>query len=303
MDKTEIPPFAHQDKWTEWNGRGFIPGSNESEADFFRRIEFCEQLEKLLEEKVGASLPFRSDSKAHKILQESLEETKTLFGIAPEWVPLFFNNHQLAPWHGGCAWIFQLDDTTPTAAFLQLRARFRDHETYLKIYQRKELVAHELAHIGRMMYEEPQFEELFAYQTSTTPWRRWLGPLIRSSKESFFFISALGLYLITLLALTSIEHPMAKTVSTGFQLFFIFLVLLALGRVVWIQSVYQRCLKKLEWYAEPTHLAYRLKDEEIKKFASMSSEEVRAYVDNQQSFRWHFLNHIYPGIQGHANST
>ena len=92
------------------------------------------------------------------ILDEASFKTKELYGIQPTWTPLFFNNYQLAPWHGGCAWIFQLTENAPTAALLQLRAPFRHQPTYLNLYRRDELIAHELSHVGRMMYQEPQFE-------------------------------------------------------------------------------------------------------------------------------------------------
>ena len=118
---------------------------------------------------------------------------RRIYGFAPHWVPLFFSNYQLAPWHGGCAWIFQLNDNTPYAAFLQLRSAFRTQKRYLGMYERTELIAHEMAHIGRMMFEEPEFEEIIAFQSSTNRFRRFFGPLFRSSKESMLFVIVLGL--------------------------------------------------------------------------------------------------------------
>jgi hypothetical protein len=287
---------ATKDQWKEWNLRGFIPGPEEKEEDFLRRIDFCECLENKLVEKVGASLPFTlGDTQSKVILKESFALTEKLYGIAPDWVPLFFSNHQLAPWHGGCAWIFQLDEESPTAAFLQLRARFKEQKTYLGLYHRKELVAHELAHIGRMMYEEPKFEELLAYQTAGRSWRKWLGPIVQSSKESLFFMAALGLYIITILALMSVDHPVVGQVSFGFQIFFLGIVLLALGRVVWYQSLYSRCFKKLEKICtHPAHLIYRLTDDEIKLFGGLSLHDIKQAIESKTSFRWDFLRYNYP---------
>lgn len=281
-------------QWNAWNRQGFIPGSQETEEDFMKRIVFCENLESELVKKVGADLPFEvGDSQSKQILQHSLDETKVIYGMAAAWVPLFFSNYQLAPWHGGCAWIFQFDETVPMAAFLQLRARFRDHVTYLGLYHRDELIAHELSHVGRMMYEEPKFEEILAYRSSKSHLRRWLGPIVQSSKESLFFILALGVYAITDAALLSVYHPMAAQVLLGFKLVLAGLVAYALGRLAWRQSLYRRCVKKLsKLYSHPEHVAYRLRDSEIRQFASSSVEQIREWIDQQESFRWRFLKQV-----------
>ena len=148
-------------QWQEWNAQGFIPGPDESEKAFLERVAFCLSLEDHLVEIVGAQFPFEvNDLKSKEILENVLTMTQELYGIQPRWVPLFFSNYKLSLWHGGCAWIFQLNEETPTAAFLQLRACFRNSLNFLGIYQRKELIAHELAHVGRMLYQEPQFEEI-----------------------------------------------------------------------------------------------------------------------------------------------
>ena len=94
---------------------------------------------------------------------------------------MIFSNERLAPWHGGCAWIFQFAEGLPTAALIQLRQVFSRQPTFLGIYHRDELLTHELVHVGRMKFEEPRFEELFAYETSTSAFRRWFGPLIQAS--------------------------------------------------------------------------------------------------------------------------
>ncbi len=280
--------------WKSLNDRGFVPGPDESEEDFYKRIAFNENLEPELIKHAASDLPFEvGDQKSKVLLQSGLGRTAELYGIRPDWVPLFFNNFQLAPWHGGCAWIFQLGDDLPTAAFLQLRSRFRAHDTYLGLYHRDELIAHELSHVGRMMYNEPQFEEVIAYRSSKNTWRRWFGPIVQSSKESLFFILVLGLFVITDAALISVYSPAGATVLFGFKLFLIALVVLALGRLTWRQGQFNRCLKNLSiLYPNPDHLAYRLTDHEIKLFASSSSGQIQSYIDRQTTFRWKFLKEL-----------
>lgn len=286
-------------QWQEWNGQGFIPGPNESEIAFQERIAFCRNLEKNLEQQVGADLPFEvSDRQSKEILEGVLPLTQKLYGIQPHWVSLFFSNYQLAPWHGGCAWIFQLNEQTPTAAFLQLRAHFRNSSNFLGIYQRRELIAHELAHVGRMLYEEPEFEEIFAYQSSSSRWRRWLGPIVQSSRESFFFIIILGLVILTDFALLSLGPKMAALVW-WVKILPIAMIVLALGRLIYRYQTFNRCLRKLEGLYSPSdarHLLYRLRDSEIKELSRLSLEKIQEFIDQEalQSFRWQFLKAVYP---------
>jgi hypothetical protein len=288
-------------RWKEWNIQGLIPGPDENETAFIERATFCQNLEQNLVQKVGADLPFETgDHASQDLLKEALPLTKELYGISPQWTPLFFSNHQLAPWHGGCAWIFQLDEQTPTAAFLQLRARFRTRATYLGIYHRAELMAHELAHVGRMLYQEPKFEEIFAYQSSSSTWRRWLGPIVQSSKESLFFILFLGVVILTDFAFLSLHSHPAFIISWWIKSIPLIFIALALGRLIYRHWLFKNCLRNLEnLYQGPQtakHLLYRLRDCEIKEFAQATPSKIRESLRKaeQMSFRWRFLKALYP---------
>lgn len=285
--------------WQEWNRQGFIPGPEETESAFQERVAFCQNLEQQLVQGVGANLPFEvGDQKSKGLLEEVLPFAQNLYGIQPQWVPLFFSNYQLAPWHGGCAWIFQLNDHTPTAAFLQLRAQFRNSLTFLRIYQRRELIAHELAHVGRMLYQEHQFEEILAYQSSSSSWRRWLGPIVQSSKESFFFIFLLGVVILADFALLSLGPKMAA-IAWWIKLVPLAFIALAIGRLIDRHRTFKRCLRHLEALYSPQearHLRYRLRDSEIKQFSRLSSSAIRDFITSaaERSFRWRFLKTLYP---------
>lgn len=286
-------------QWQEWNIQGFIPGPEESEEAFRERIAYCHNLEHNLKDVIGTELPFETqDPQSKEVLEQTLPLTQRLYGIQPLWVPLFFGNHQLSPWHGGCAWIFQLNDQTPTAAFLQLRANFRNSSTFLGIYHRRELIAHELAHVGRMMYEEPQFEEFFAYESSPSRWRRWLGPIVQSSKESLYFILLLALVIMTDFALFSLG-PKMMFVAWWMRLLPIMVIALALGRLAYRHHILNRCLHKLETTLPPLQaklLLYRLRDSEIKLFRRISVKKIEEFIEDssQHNFRWKFLKTLYP---------
>ena len=290
--------YRRQDKWEEWNSLGIIPGPDETEAALAERADFCQNLEEHLVQKVGADLPFDlDDHSTKKFLEEVFPLTEELYGVAPRWVPLFFSNHQLAPWHGGCAWIFQLDEASPTAAFLQLRAQFRNSLTYLGLYHRKELIAHELAHVGRMLYQEPQFEEFFAYQSSRSTWRRWIGPIIQSSKESLLFVLLLGVVIMADLATFSLGAKMAM-IAWWIKLLPVIVIFFGLGRLLIRHRQLKKCLFTLEKLFDlksARHLLYRLRDKEIKQFARLSPSQIQSEINERAktSFRWHFLKNIY----------
>lgn len=271
----------------KWNQEGLFPGPGETEEDFVKRVKFCQDLETELVNQFGAELPFLlSDQASNEIKQASLSITQKLYGMAPAWVPVFFSNHQLAPWHGGCAWIFKILAESPTAAFLQLRACFRHKKTFLGLYHREELIPHELAHVGRMMYDEPQFEELLAYRSSFSPWRRFLGPIVQSSRESLFFIALL--VFVVLSNLTGM--------SAWITLIPVGLVALAFCRLMYRRIIYDRCLNRLKMLCdEPDHLIYRLTDEEINRFSRLPPEKIKEFIQNEalKSYRWKFLASIY----------
>ncbi len=243
----------------QWNREGLIPGPNESEETYRQRVAYCLNLDK-------ETLPLKEEEKADKsFLSSALSQTKELFDIVPEWIPLFFSNYKLAPWHGGCAWIFQVTENSPTGAIFQLRRSFWKSTKYLGMYDRDELIAHELAHVGRMVFEEPIFEEFHAYRTSKSSFRRWLGPIIQSPRESILFI---------------LLFP---------------LIFFALIRLIRRQFQFKKCLNNLSFFSNPNAVIYRLTDKEIIDFGKMNSQQITNYMNQQKekSLRWQVISIAY----------
>lgn len=286
-----------KDQWEEWNLEGFIPGPNETEEAFCQRVEFCQNLQHHLQHSQNSPLPFEEGAdKNEGILKEAFSHSFRLYGIQPGWVPIFFNNFHLAPWHGGCAWIFQLNDQSPIAALLQLRASFRHSSNFMRIYLRTELITHELSHVGRMLYHEPQFEEFFAYQSSSSPWGRRLGPIIQSSRESLIFIILLGLVILAdFAALLSPSHIHVNI--WWLMILPLGCIAFAVTRLFYRHLLFNRSLhnlKKLYSSEKARHLHYRLCDDEIRKFSKWDSSRIKNYILDQNSFRWVVLKTIYP---------
>ncbi|MCP5470336.1 MAG: hypothetical protein H7A36_07535 [Chlamydiales bacterium] len=100
-------------------------------------------------------------------------------------VTIKYSNKGLRFWEAGCTWIENGDAT------IQLRTCFKAKERYLGLISKKELLAHEMVHAMRAHLNEPRFEEVLAYQTSSLAFRRYFGPFFRTPRESLLFMVAL----------------------------------------------------------------------------------------------------------------
>lgn len=284
----------------KFNEAGLIPGPEESEERFLQRANHCLGLSALLFGSTKSEIPFGKEHlDSGAVLEDAIPIAKKLYDIQPAWIPIFFSDFQLAPWHGGCAWIFQLTEDGPLGAFLQLRHVFRSNAKYLGLYSRDELVAHELSHVGRMAFEEPRFEEVHAYRASHAKWRQWLGPVVQSARESMLFV--LLLFLIFTLDVYLILTGQSEAYMHFFWLKAIpaALAVYALIRLWYRQRTFDKCLqnltKALGEADKANGVLYRLTDQEIKEFATWSPQEIMDFASTQgpKSLRWRLLNVAY----------
>lgn len=281
------------------NQRGFIPGPLETEEEFSKRVDYCLKVREHIKPVIGDKLTEGDLKQEYLILHEALPLAKSLFDISPDWIPLFFSNFKLSFWQGGCAWIFQITDQSPTSAVLQLRRKFLTSPVLFPFYQRKEVIAHELVHAARMAFNEPKYEEILAYQTSQSKLRCWLGGIVQSQKEVwlFFFslmMSSLGLFLSIWSGLPG-DDPLIWILWT---LPFI-LIFLAFFRNIKKQRIFKKCLenlnKSLKDPSKALAVMMRLTDEEIEKFSSFSPSEIIQYAQDSllSSLRWRIIYKVY----------
>ena len=161
-----------EDELLAYSKKGFIPGPGESETSFLHRIQATKQA--FL--KLGvAAIP---DSH-WEYVRGNLEK---LFGFTPESLPAFYSNKALTPWQGAAAWVER-----GQVIAIQLREAFRKG-TFLRIYKRSEILAHEAVHAARSAFPKDPWDEYFAFMTSDQAWRRSLGPIIRSPWEVWPFL-------------------------------------------------------------------------------------------------------------------
>lgn len=278
----------------KYNREGLIPGPHEDENAFMKRVSHCLGIKQKLKKAPHAPpLGEEVDDIATACGADPYALTQTLFDIKPTWIPMFFSNYQLAPWHGGCAWIFQLSPDELTAAFLQLR------KGRSMFYAQSEIVAHEVAHVGRMAFEEPLFEELLAYQTSPYFWRRWLGPIVQSAKESTFFFLVLFLLIAFDAYLLVTAQGELLWLATWLKLLPAMAVVAAIIRLVRRHRSFNSTLAVLKATVGDLQRAqaiiYRLQDREIISFAKLDPAKIRQYAAQEKclSLRWRLIALAY----------
>lgn len=284
-----------------YNQAGLIPGPQETEQAFSERASYCLDLKNQIPQMLAQELPFAPEEihSNEEILKIGSEKARHLYDIFPIWVPLFFSNYKLSFWQGGCAWIFQQKENSPTSAFFQLRQNFQNSKKYLGIYDRDELITHELSHVGRMKFEEQKFEEVLAYRSSKSSFRRFFGPIVQSSHESTIFVILLMLVIIVdFFALTD-SHGGLSNLSIIGRLLILGVVGFGLIRLWLRQKQFKACLKNLRMTLFNMHQAdaviYRLVDQEIIAFGRITPSEIKRYAEEQktQTLRWKMLYEAY----------
>lgn len=197
---------ADLEKLSELDRNGFLLAPGETLSDYRKRLtvtkEKIEEIEKELKEKGSFTLfdefTLRAeDAIPQEILNEALEKTEALYNFSIKWAPGFFLYQNVGLLWGGCA--IALPDEH-ISLFL-LRTNFAKKKRWF-IYRRDELLAHELCHVARMPLMDRTFEEHFAYQTSPSKFRKYIGNCFRTKWDSIFFLLPVLILLIASVTIT-----------------------------------------------------------------------------------------------------
>lgn len=241
---------------------GWLVGPEEEEEEFLQRIAlYSNEMQNL--------------NRAHQKIQQ-------IFGITPLWITTIYSNQGLPFWQGGCTFI------EGNAFRLQLRASFKN-KSYSFFYSKEEILSHEYIHVARMAFNEPIFEEFFAYLTASTSFRRFFGPFFRTSKESSLFLG----FMITS-SLTNFVFPMM-----GWTWGLLGLVMGGgIFRLWKTHLLFRACFKRVNKLTGSKQkallLMLLLTDREIQECAKLSSDVSSKYflkIDNS-SLRLRQLNAI-----------
>jgi hypothetical protein len=279
------------------NFQGFIPGPKEDVYHFLVRVQRCLAFANEVDE--DERLPFLLSERI--LVTEygaALRRAEECYGISPVWVPAFYSDRGLSFFHGGCSWIPFLTDEHPLV-YIQLREAFKNSQHYLKIYHQDELLCHEWAHVGRMAFEESDFEELFAYRSSDSALRKWFGPLVMSPTEVWLFIGMVAP--LILLDFSLLILGMDEWLSRIFYLKALPLLQIGVAflKLFRRQRYFTVCLKNLRSLLGNKQVCdavmYRLTDEEIRQFADEGPQSILQYAYEQRgrTLRWRLLFTAY----------
>ena len=156
----------------KFDSEGFIPGPNETEVNFLERVRAAK--ESFNREKMA--IP------AHH-WHWAAEQLQMLFDFAPRWCTAIYSSQGLAPWQAAATWI-----NVKRLYIIQLKPS----RWVSWLIDRDEVLAHEAAHAARAAFDEPKFEEMFAYLTASRKWRQVAGPLFRKPVEALILCGLLG---------------------------------------------------------------------------------------------------------------
>lgn len=176
-----------QDKLDNLDARGFFPAPGEMAEDFLARAE------KMIPSLSSGALPddpLLRDAipMPREILREGASRTESRFGFTLDSVRGFFPAKNLGFLWGG----YTLAGEDGRSFFL-LRREFIKKKRWL-FYDRAELLAHEQCHAARAPVPaggDDPYDEFFAYRTSDSALRRYLGSCFRSQADSLLFLSGI----------------------------------------------------------------------------------------------------------------
>ena len=189
------------------DAEGFFPAPGEDVSTFFKRAEQTAAAHKNFEKQLsenGEVVIFdvatvkKEDRISGELVDNSTEITEKLYRFSARNIPGFYLTKAVGLLWGGC----MLSDPEEHFSVFLLRNIFRRRRKFLN-YERSELLAHELCHTARQSLSEWSLEEYFAYQTSGSKFRRYMGNcFIRDLDALLFLLPIMMLPLIQILHYT-----------------------------------------------------------------------------------------------------
>ncbi len=193
------------------DAHGLPPAPDEDAEHFASRLErlqaarehlYCELKSRNVVEPAPGIRLTADAAIPNSILQDAWDLVQALYDVKPDWAPGFFANESFGFLWGGCA----LSDPESGLDLFIIRKNFRKKRRWL-VYDRRELLAHELCHTAHQALNEWQFEEYFAYRTADARLRRWFGNCFVRKYDAWGFLGpVLLLPLAQILRLADILH-------------------------------------------------------------------------------------------------
>ena len=152
--------------------KGFLPGPKETEGQFLKRIE---KVEKILK---NPSLFFKKNLTPFQGCSLLDSVSKNFF------------------FHGSSTLIYQIEEGI-NFPIINSPSKFS------KLFvEEKEILNHELIHARRCQFDKSKYEEIIAYRTSPSPFRRKISPIITSNTDLIVFFLTIFTSFISLIPLS-----------------------------------------------------------------------------------------------------
>jgi hypothetical protein len=286
------------DLLAELDAAGLFAGPGETFELYYERLKRLRDSFSEIDEQLNSEtgfVPFedlsfvRDDLISDEVLAEATEITHNLYAFKINWVPGFFLSTNLGILWGGCAISVPEEDFS---LFL-IRKSFRSRKKWF-IYRRDELMSHELCHIARAPLHDYRFEEHFAYQTSFSRLRRYMGNCFIHKFDAILFIMPVMLLLFTqiMITLNVINIPIWPFwFGAGGYPLWLFI------RNQLSRNIVHRATRKLAHIcAHPEAVLFRSTATEIDKISQATdNDELRKlWNDNcEQELRWKIIDYRF----------
>ncbi len=195
FDRAYLEQLSSDDlsKMSHLDSMGFLVGPNETFEDFRGRLlklcdalkEFEDKLEQGEDEvEIFEGVKVCKDKRIpDEIIEEAGKVTEHYYHFSIKWAPGFFMSKNIGWLWGGCA----LSDQEHSLTVFLIRSSFMKKRKWF-IYDRRELLAHELCHTARHVINDNNLEEFFAYQTAPSKIRRYMGNCFIYKHDAVLFL-------------------------------------------------------------------------------------------------------------------
>ena len=225
----------------------------------------------------------QKDCFPREIVNEAAERTENAYGFSICWVPGFFPEKELGVFWGGCA-LWQEEEPVPV---IIIRKTFSKRKKWF-IYDRTELISHELCHAARIPLMDGSLEEHFAYGTSEKWLRRTIGNCFQKDTDAIFFaIPALILALVQA-AITIFE--ISRLPILPFWILALICPVFLLTRNLIQTRNYKSAKRNLELagFTHTREILFRSVYKEICTIAETRPDKLNALLNSyaEKEFRW-----------------
>lgn len=262
--------------------RGYIPGPAENENEFNQRVEI--------------------QTSTHCQFPKAKELFTQHFIFFPDWIEIRVVQSSFFSFQAA-ALCTEVSEATGKllSSYIEINSLLIKLSFLRRFYPLEEILTHEWVHSARSHFNCPQFEEILAYQTSKSFFRRSIGPFFDQSTLSSSLIYLA--YTLLMIPVLSFVLPENIFIWIGVLLYssFLFLFQLKALRVFKNLRIFKNCLKNVQKQVNCRRKALSLivafTDEEI--FQTSSSNNLEWIQENQhQSIRNRMLYELLSSFRG-----